>query len=176
MGNCFSGWSGRRSPRPYFDELPRLAIDDHKKFAPGILTVTVAGRFYSVRAIRMPSGCMMVPRLICAICRQPRQVLYLMAMPCCPRCTGARYRSQSEAPGRRALRRAEKVLMRGKFEHGRPGGKPKWMRWPTFKRLDAETEKAGDVLIRYEEAPYTLLRRVEAMRPRRRGRPRKQVR
>lgn len=28
MGNFLSGWHGRRSARPYFDALPRIAIGD----------------------------------------------------------------------------------------------------------------------------------------------------
>jgi hypothetical protein len=171
-GTIFSGWYGRRSMRPYFDELPRLAAGEYKHLAPGLLIVTAAGQSYTVRLVRVPSGCMTAPRLICVGCRRACRVLYLRHTACCCRCAGARYRSHSESPMRRAVRRANKVFRRWKIEPGRPAWKPKWMRWPTYERLSAEAEAVSPIIEAAESAPYAGLDKLRAPR-RKRGRPRK---
>lgn len=169
MGNCFSGWHGRRSSRPYFDELPRLVAADISAGDPD--SAWIIWRGVAVRLVRVSTGCCRSPRLICARCGRVCRVIYLTAVPCCYRCTGARYRTQSESPGRRAVRRAEKILRRNRIEPGRKEWKPKWMRWPTYERLSAAAEVAAEIIMQAEEAPRALLRRIEAMKPRRRGRP-----
>ncbi len=171
-GTIFSGWYGRRSGRPYFDELPRLAAGEYKHLAPGLLTVTADAKSYAVRLVRVSSGCMTAPRLICARCGRGCKVLYLRGMASCYRCTGARYRSHSESPMRRAVRRAEMVFRRWKIEPGRKEWKPKWMRWPTYERLSAEAEAVSPMIEAAESAPFAGLDKLRAPR-RKRGRPRK---
>jgi hypothetical protein len=92
-GTIFSGWHGRRSGKPYFDELPRLAAGDCKHLDPGLLAVTADGKDYAVRLVRIPSGCMTRPAFICASCGKHCRVVYLRGIACCYRCTGAIYRS-----------------------------------------------------------------------------------
>ena len=170
-GTIFSGWYGRRSGRPYFDELPRIAAGEYKHLAPGLLTVIEAGQSYSVRLVRVPSGCMTAPRLICARCGKACRVLYGLGAARCHLCTPAIYRTHSESPMRRAVRRAEKIFKR-KLEPGRPGWKPKWQRWATYDRLEAAAEAVLPIIERAESAPYDLLAKADAPR-RKRGRPRK---
>ncbi|WIM06844.1 MAG: hypothetical protein OHM77_06145 [Candidatus Nitricoxidivorans perseverans] len=171
MGGTFSGWHGRRSSRPYFDELPRLAVGDCKSHPPGPVFLTAAGRHYTARLIRIPVGFCRVPRLVCATCGRAVRVLYLRAGEghCC-RCTDARYRTTSESPSRRAVRRAEKIWRRAKIDIHRLGGKPKWMRWPTFERLQAAADAVWPIIERDDCAGYELLARLDAPR-RKRGRP-----
>ncbi len=171
-GTIFSGWYGRRSGRPYFDELARLSAGEYKHLAPGWLTVTVAGQSYTVRLVRVPSGCMTAPRLICAVCHRPCKVLYLRHTACCCRCTGARYRSHSESPMRRAVRRAETIWRKCKHDFKRPSAKPKWMRWPTYERLASAADAVWPIIERAEGAPYAAVAKLRAPR-RKRGRPRK---
>ena len=176
MGNCLSGWYGRRSSRPYFDELPRLAVSEVKPFSPGLLAISTGGQSYRLKAIRIPIGCMTVPRFVCPACHRAVKVVYIGFRACCYRCTGARYRTQSESPSRRAVRRAERIFRRCKVESGRKEGKPKWQRWPTYERLSAEAERVFPIIEADECAPYDVLQRVMDMKPLRRGRPRKVTR
>ena len=171
-GTIFSGWFGRRSGRPYYDELPRIAAGEYKHLAPGLLIVTAAGQSYTVRLVRVPSGCMTAPRLICASCGRACRVVYLRGMACCCRCAGARYRSHSESPMRRSVRRAEKVFRRWKIEPGRKEWKPKWVRWATHRRLTAEAQAVSPIIEAAESAPYAAIAKLRAPR-RKRGMPRK---
>jgi len=171
-GTIFSGWYGRRSGRPYFDELPRLAAGELKHHAPCLLTATTGGKSYSVRLIQVSVGCMTAPRLVCAVCSRACRVVYLRHTACCYRCAGARYRSHSESPMRRAVRRAEKVWRQCKHDFKRPEGKPRWMRWPTYERLSAAAEAVFPIIERAEDAPYAAIAKLHAPR-RKRGRPRK---
>lgn len=170
-GTIFSGWYGRRSGRPFYDELPRSAAGEYKHLAPGLLIVTAAGQSYTVRLVLIRVGCMTAPRLICATCRRPCRVLYLRHTACCCRCAGARYRSHSESPMRRAVRRAETVWRQCKHDFKRPSAKPKWMRWPTYERLSAAAEEVFPIIERAESAPYALMETLHAPR-RKRGRAR----
>lgn len=162
MGTIFSGWYGRRSSKPYFDELPRLAAGDYKHLEPGLLTIAVAGKSYTVQLVRIPSGCMTRPSFICASCGKHCRALYLHRMACCWRCTGAIYRSYSESPKRRAVRAALKVWKKQKLEPGRKHWKPKWQRWPTYERLEAAAEAVAHIITANDCAPYEALARLEA--------------
>lgn len=177
MGGILSGWHGRRSSRPYFDELPRLAIGECKGVSTGPLFLTAVGNHYTARLIRLPVGCCHAPRFVCATCGRAVRVLYLFAGKghcylCAAAGVGARYRTTSESPTRRAVRRAEKAFRRFKIDIHRPEGKPKWMRWATYRRLTAEVDAVMPIIERDHLAPFELLARVDAPR-RKRGRPRK---
>lgn len=177
MGGILSGWYGRRSNRPYFDELPRLAIGECKELSTGPLFLSAAGKHYTARLIRLPLGCCHAPRFVCATCGRAVHVLYLFAgKGHCYQCTaagvGARYRTTSESPTRRAVRRAEKAFRRFKIDIHRPEGKPKWMRWPTYRKLTADADAAMPIIEHDQFAPFALLARADAPRLKR-GRPRK---
>ena len=175
MGGYLSGWHGRRSSRPFFDELLRITIVDCKQYPPGLILLPWQGGYVTVRKIIVPSGFLAVAaRLQCASCGRACKVLYLHRAACCYRCAGARYRTQSESPSRRAYRTALKTLRRAKIEPGRKKWKPKWMRWPTYCRLTAEAEAVFPIVVRAENAPYALLAKLDAPK-RKRGRPPKTV-
>jgi hypothetical protein len=161
-GTIFSGWHGRRSGKPYFDELPRLAAGDCKHLDPGLLAVTADGKDYAVRLVRIPSGCMTRPAFICASCGKHCRVVYLRGIACCYRCTGAIYRSHSESPMRRAVRRATTIWRKCETDYKRPYGKPRWQRWPTFEKLSAEAEAAWPIIERDDCAIPVALARFEA--------------
>lgn len=156
MGNTFSGWHGRRSSRPYFDELPRIAIGDiPTKDADKLLWNGV-----TVRLTLVPQNLGGTAlRFFCPCCNRTVTVLYFTAAPRCYCCADARYRSHSESPSRRALRRAEKIFRQWKPESGRKDSKPKWMRWPTYWRLVDEAEAVLPIMEAAERAPYDLLKR-----------------
>lgn len=163
MGNIFSGWHGRRSSRPFFDELSRITIADCKPYPPGLILFPWQGGYVAVRKILAPAGFFLeAPRLQCARCGRACTVLHgAGAVGCCKACTGARYRTQSESPSRRALRRAEKIWRRCKIEPGRKEWKPKWMRWPTYRRLAAEADAVWPIIEAADFAPYESLKRME---------------
>lgn len=171
MGGTFSGWHGRRSNRPYFNELPRLAVGAVKGHPSGLLFLTAPEKHYTARLIRLPVGCCYSPMLVCATCGRAVRVLYLRAGGGrCYQCAGARYRTTSESLTRRAVRRAEKIFSRCPIDIHRPGGKPKWMRWATFKRLNAVADAVWPIIKRDECAGYGVLAQLD--KPRRpRGRP-----
>ncbi len=174
MGNFLSGWYGRRSSRPYFEELARLAVGDVAPAdAPASALVLLLWGGVSIRLEYVPIGCMKaVPRLLCPRCNRLVRVLYFSGAPSCYRCCNARYRSHSEAPGLRAVRRARRIFMRPKVDYSRPGSKPRWMRWKTFERLEQAAEAVWPTILRDEMATYDLLARIDAPR-RPQGRPRK---
>lgn len=170
-GTIFSGWYGRRSGRPYFDELPRLAAGAYKHLAPGLLTVIEAGQSYTVRLVRVPSGCMTAPRLICARCNRACRILYYFhGAACCYQCTPAIYRTHSESHARRTVRAALKVWRRCKTDYKRPEGKPRWQRWPTYEKLSAEADAVWPTIEADDHAPYAAIAKLNAPKPKR-GRP-----
>ena len=77
----------------------------------------------------------------------------------CKTCLNLVWKVWHERPARRALRRAEKVSHKVKFDFSRKGYKPKWQRWPTFKRLQAEGDKALDVISSDEDKLLDKLRK-----------------
>lgn len=163
MGGYFSGWHGRRSSRPYFDELPRLTVADCKPYPPGLLRLSWKGGTATAWKIIVRAGCMTAPCLQCAKCLRACKVLFATtAGLCCNHCTDARYRTTCESPTRRAVRRAKKIIRRCKIEPGRKGWKPKWMRWATYERLHAEAEAVSPIIEADEVAPHDALARLEA--------------
>lgn len=163
MGSIFSGWHGRRSSRPYFDELLRISIADCKQYPQGDILFSWKGGLVTVRKIIVPVGCIQnAPRLQCARCGSACKVLYVTSgKACCRLCAGARYRSTSTGTTARAYIAGMKSLRRWKFDVKRPGGKPKWMRWATFERREDEALAAAPVIERVESAPYAILERIE---------------
>ncbi len=175
-GTLFSGWFGRRSSRPYFDELPRITIADCKQNAPGLIFFSWQGQSFAVRKIIAAVGCMNVPRLICVRCNRGCRVLYVLGAARCYQCTPAIYRTHSESLSRRAVRAALKVWRKHvtKIDYTRPAGKPKWMRWPTYKKREAAADAVFHFIERADCAPYEALTKLEAKinaPKRKRGRP-----
>lgn len=159
MGSPLSGWYGRRSSRPYFDELPRLAIRNVPAEDRGATWLIWQGS--AVRLTRIPQNLGGTSlRFFCSRCNSTARVIYFAAAPCCYRCTGARYRTHSESSSRRALRAALKVFRHHKIEPGRKGWKPKWMRWPTFERRDAEAAAVFPVIEAAECFPFVAAKRM----------------
>jgi len=77
-------------------------------------------------------------------CGRRVQILHGGAVFACRHCHRLAYMSQREDEADRAMRRADKIRERLGWVPGianPPGGKPKWMRWPTYWRLCAEHER-----------------------------------
>jgi hypothetical protein len=68
----------------------------------------------------------------------------------CRQAYGLQYRSQGEGPADRARRRIRRISNRlggdGSSFIGDLPGKPKWMRWPTYYRLEAQALASDDVI------------------------------
>jgi hypothetical protein len=74
-------------------------------------------------------------------CGRRVAILYGGGIFACRRCYQLAYASSCEDAGDRAARRADGLRARLGWKPGilnGKGGKPKWMRWRTFKRLDAD--------------------------------------
>lgn len=77
----------------------------------------------------------------CPYCERRVGVIYLGARVGCRSCMNLRYRSQREAPGDRAARRADAIRARMGWASGifsPPGRRPLSMRWKTYWRLMCE--------------------------------------
>lgn len=113
-GNIFSGHYGRRSSRSYLDQMPRLlaaqAARSLGKAKSCSLFVPFNGLVHHVAVLQVRVGATNQFRFVCKQCGSRCRILYLSADPRCRRCTGARYRSQSESSATRLQRRAYKVL------------------------------------------------------------------
>lgn len=99
---------------------------------------------------------------LCPRCGRRVAKLYGGSSFYCRHCHGLRYRSQAESGSDRLLRKARKI--RARLGAG-PSfydsiDKPKWMRWPTFERLMAEStsyENAGLIAL-YSRLPSVRAR------------------
>lgn len=198
MGGINSGWFGRRTSRPTTDDY--LGLDVRRLARESLLTpgcwftwtwtqrgntvasigvqvfadrVVIAdghGR-YSVRLEWTPCG--FGGRRVwfrCPRCGRRCCLLYHASGFPCQACLGLTWPVEREARGRRALRRAEKILRRAKVDPAREGWKPKWQRWPTHARMTAFANEAAEIIGQYEDRLYAKLRKVDAQ-PRPRGRP-----
>ncbi len=88
------------------------------------------------------------PWFLCPCCGRRVAILYGGAMFVCRRCRGLAYESQRETAGDRAIRRADAIRDRLKWEPGilNPDGyKPRGMRWRTFWQLKAEHDRLRGV-------------------------------
>lgn len=79
----------------------------------------------------------------------------------CKTCLNLVWKVWHERPERRAQRSAEKVCRHVKFDFSRKGHKPKWQRWPTFERVQAEGEVALNVISRDEDRLLDILRKLK---------------
>jgi len=82
----------------------------------------------------------------------------------CKTCLNLVWKVWHERPERRALRRAEKVFQKVTYDFSRKGDKPKWQRWPTFERLEAEGEKALTIISSEEEKLLDKLRMLYSLK------------
>ena len=88
------------------------------------------------------------PWFLCPCCGRRVAILYGGAMFACRRCRKLAYESQRESAGDRAIRRADAIRDRLKWEPGilnMDGWKPKGMHWRTFWRLKAEHDRLRGV-------------------------------
>ncbi|MDP2231328.1 hypothetical protein [Methylotenera sp.] len=82
----------------------------------------------------------------------------------CKTCLNLVFKVWHLRPKKRALRRADKIFRKVSFDFSRKGDKPKWQRWPTFERLEAEGEKALNVISGEEEKLLDKLRKLNPLK------------
>lgn len=72
----------------------------------------------------------------------------------CRPCSGLRYKSKSESPQDRMLRKARKIRDRlgADWSAGMIVSKPKGMHWPTFFRLEEQLADLESVVLQHELA------------------------
>jgi hypothetical protein len=149
-GNIFSGYYGRRSLKPYLDQLPRVSMGQlSKSMEDGSATVFIRskGLMHSTRIMRVRIGAVQQYRFICARCGSRCRILYLSAEPSCRSCTGARYRSQSESSVIRLQRRAYKILKTLKFDTLDAKQKKTGRHWSTHLRALQAAERAIGIIV-----------------------------
>ncbi len=79
----------------------------------------------------------------------------------CKTCLNLVWKVWHLRPKKRALRRAEKVFSKVKFDFNRKGDKPKWQRWPTFERLEVEAEQALNIISSDEDRLHDKLNKLK---------------
>ena len=195
MGNIFSGWYGKRGGKSTTDDILFIDIRHWRRegllrpWAHFTLTWKVGGKAVdSISVAKEPSRAIvgtvkvMLSRtpcflggyrawFLCPLCRRRCCLLYLGNGFACRQCLRLAYRVEHEAPKRRALRAAEKIVRKLHTDIRRPEGKPAWRRWTTHQRLSAQAEKALPLIEEFEFAPYDAIARIQNMRPKKRGRP-----
>jgi len=167
MGSIFSGNFGRRAKRPYLDELqrihlPRIVGSSQSAISKSCVAVVYRHneRDHFIAVTHAHGGCFKaVARFVCAVCARRCTVLYIASSLSCYRCAG-NYRCQSESPGRRAERRATKILSKAKFDEKRREGKIAWRRWKTHELITSRVREAAMILCgRHDEIIESLQRK-----------------
>lgn len=102
------------------------------------------------------------PWFHCPLCEKRCCHLYKATSFACKTCLNLVWKVWHERPKRRAIRRAEKVFQKVKYDFSRRYDKRKWQRLPTFERLEADAEKALEVLTNDEETMYSKLRKLKS--------------
>ena len=167
MGSVFSGNFGRRAKRPYLDELqrihlPRIVGSNQNEIAKNCAAVVYRHneKDHYIAVTHAHGGCFKaVARFVCPVCERCCTVLYIGGSLSCYRCAG-NYRCQSESSGRRAERRATKILDNAQFDDSRRGGKIAWRRWKTHNMIKAKVSKAAKIVCERHENVMDSLRRV----------------
>ena len=89
------------------------------------------------------------PLFCCPRCRHHREWLYALRGVACRQCWGLCYASQKRSKKRRRWERAERACEKLDTDAKGYLVKPKWMRWRTFHRLEAEAGAALDAAPRF---------------------------
>ena len=97
----------------------------------------------ALRRLRWPHG------FQCPRCGHRREWLYALRGVACRQCWGLCYASQKRCKKRRRWERAERACEKLDTDAERYLVKPKWMRWRTFHRLEAEAGAALDAAPRF---------------------------
>lgn len=162
-GNIFSGHYGRRSSGSYLDQMPRLlaaqAASSLSKAESCSLFVPFDGLVHQVAVMQVRVGAATQYRFVCRQCGSRCRILYLSADPRCRRCTGARYRSQSESSATRLQRRAYKILKAVKLGSMDPQQKMPGRHLSTQCRVPKAAERAVEIIVERNDRIMELLSR-----------------
>lgn len=161
-GNIFSGHYGRRSTKPYLDQLPRVPIGQLPKCkVAGSSSVFIPfdGSVHRVAVMQARVGAMQQYRFICARCGKRCRILYLSTLLACRCCTDARYRSQSESAATRRQRRAYKVLRTAKLDPIDAQQKRLGRHRTTHWRMQQAAERAIEIIVERNDRIMELLSR-----------------
>jgi hypothetical protein len=168
VGSIFSGNFGRRNKRPYLDELERIHLPRIVGSSEGEIAKKCAALIYRhkeedhyIAVSQARGGCFKaVARFICPLCERRCTVLYIAKSLSCYRCAG-NYRCQSESPGRRAERRAHKILSNAEFDDKRRNGKISGRRWKTHELIVSKVMEAAEIIFLRHDSVVENLRCVE---------------
>ena len=186
MGNFLSGRYGKRTNRPTTDDYYVLDVrflSKEKLLAPGTFFSLVWTRrgepavteYFAIGASGLTIGRCFVglerfpcalgghrPWLLCPSCKGRACVLYRAPGGyACRGCLGLSWPVENESRADRAERAAMKIMKRAKMDSSRKGYKPKWMRWPTFRKQEEAAEAAGEVIAEHHDRLLGLIRCAE---------------
>jgi hypothetical protein len=186
MGTAFSGRWGRRSTRPRVTDCRALDVRQMARtglLEPGSAFTVVWGRSAGevpTRGLAETGGIRLngvrvalsgfepgrggwVPLFSCPTCPARCFRLYSDGGPfACRACLRLFYPTESEGQRQRAIRRAMRAISGAGYELGRKGLKPKWQRWPTFRRLHAQAENGEAALVRIVRDADQVVTKVRA--------------
>ena len=190
MGGIGSGWHGKRGGRLTTDDYLFIDINHFKR--EGLLTNTsffswqwvhrckvldsinvtvkadsiiIDDQDILIEWWRCPLGGKR-PWFHCPSCKRRCCKLYKAntSLFACKTCLNLVFMVWNERPKKRAIRRAEKVFQKVKYDFSRKGDKPKWLRWQTFESLEAEGEKALNVINIEEEKLHDKLNLLNSLK------------
>ena len=154
-------WTQRREP----------AVTEN--FAVGASGLTIGRATVGLEWWRCPLGGHR-PWLLCPSCGGRACLLYRAPGGyACRRCLKLAWPVERENREDRRHRKANKVISRSKMDSSRKYGKPRWMRWPTFRKQEEAAEAAGEVIAERHDRLIDRIEAIDAWTPKRRGRPAK---
>jgi hypothetical protein len=164
-GNSFSGHFGRRSTRPYLEEIPRVyavqATGLNLSHKPRGVFIPFNGMMHRVAVMQVRVGAMNQCRFICKQCGNRCRILYLGTSAVCRDCNGSRYRTQIESTATRFRHRAYKFLETANLDLIHPENKIPNRHRNTHLRVLEAAERAIEIIMEHNERITSLLRAIE---------------
>ncbi|SFW19129.1 hypothetical protein [Nitrosovibrio sp. Nv17] len=168
MGGIGSGWFGRRGSKLMAEDFP--SVDIRKLAHEYRLTdgfILAGNVLVDLEWVACHYGGKR-PYFKCPRCEGRRLILYRLPSGMerkpgygCKKCLNMGNRSENEGRVDLARRRLRKLHERASYDDTRRDGKPKWMRWPTWRRLSAQMGEAAMEVFDWDEKMMHLLRKVK---------------
>ena len=163
MGGIGSGWYERYSNRSTTEDYPSVDVrvlareyrlDEGFILASGI-SVDLEWRPCNFGGKRVFFECPHCAGICCILYRyEPKGYA-------CKKCLNLIYPVENEGKLGRIYRRYYKAVDRQNYDSSRPGGKPLWMRWPTWRRLSDQVTKAAMERLKCDEKLSELIKQID---------------
>jgi len=166
MGGIGSGWHELRSIRSKTDDYPSVDVRvlareyrlDEGFILAGGVSVDLEWRPCNFGGKRVYFECPRCAGLCCILYRyEPKDYA-------CKKCLNLVHPVENEGKLGRTYRRYYKAVDRQNYDSSRPGGKPIWMRWSTWRRLSERFTKTAMERLECDEKMCMLLRQLDNLK------------